>query len=96
VHIVIAHSAQEGGTTQGSRSRTDNCYGCLVGGWKICRKIRVSDLGHAHLLKDTNGQLLQPVDLDSSLLGVTHIAVPGAELADGAELAASETQWVVG
>ena len=52
-------------------------------------------MGDAHLLEDSNGKLLEPVNFYCTLLGLANVAVSCAELTDGAELAASQTERVV-
>ena len=95
VHIIVAHSSEECGAAEGCWAGTDDGDGFLIRRWKILGKRRVSDLGDAHLFEDSNGKLLEPVNFDCTLLGLAHVAVSCAELADGAELAASQTERVV-
>ena len=96
VDIFVAHSSEERSAAEGCRAGTDDGDGFLIRRWKILGKRWISYLGDAHLLEDSNGKLLEPVNLDCTLLGLAYVAVSCAELTDGAELAASQTERVVG
>ena len=95
MHIFVAHSSEESGAAEGCRASTDYGYGFLIRRWKILWKRRIPYLGDTHLFEDSNGKLLEPVNFDCTLLSLAHVAVSCAELADGAELAASQTERVV-
>ena len=93
--IVVAHSSEESCAAEGCRASTDDGDGFLIRRWKILGKRGISDLGDTHLLEDSNGKLLESVNLNCTLLGLANVAVSCTELTDGAELAASQTERVV-
>ena len=95
VHIVVAHSSEERGAAEGCWAGTDDGDRFLIRRGKILGERRIPNLGHAHLFEDSNGKLLESVNLNCSLLGFANIAVSCTELADGAKLAASQTERVV-
>jgi hypothetical protein len=84
VNILIAHSSEEGGTTEGSGARSDDSDGFLIRRWKILWQRWISDLRDTHFLKDSNGEFLKPVNLDCSLFSFTNIAISCAKLRDWA------------
>jgi len=58
VHIIIAHSSEEGGATERCGARTNDSYGFLVRSRKVLRERGISDLWDTHLFKDSNGKFL--------------------------------------
>ena len=48
-----------------------------------------------HFFENSNGKFLKSIDLDRTLLCVTHVAIPRTQFTDRAQLPAGETQGVI-
>jgi hypothetical protein len=91
MNVLITKSCKEGSATDGTRSCSYESNWFLIRRGKVSCNGWISYLSNSHLLKDSHSELLQAVNLNSSLLFLRNVTIFGAEFADRAKLTACKT-----
>jgi hypothetical protein len=95
MYVIVSHSSQECSAAERSRSSSNNCDGFFVRRWEYLWQRWIPNLGDTHLFENSNGELLQSVNLDSTLLSMAYIAVSCTKLTNGAELTTGKAKRVI-